>query len=98
MYNCSLFNDLHFNETFLALNRFHLSYSYAEGSESASAFSERRFVRSATWYLQHVQSACGKALSERNATIRVLSDEMIAGLPASCTTLVCSLRLLSFFC
>lgn len=82
----------------LAPNRFHLSYSYAEGSESASAFSERRFVRSATWYLQHVQSACGKALSERNATIRVLSDEMIAGLPASCTTLVGSLRLLSFFC
>lgn len=64
------------------------SYSYVEGSESSSSFSQRRFAHSATWYIQHVTKACEQTLLDRNTSITILSDEMLPDIPSNFTTLV----------
>lgn len=64
------------------------SYSYVEGSESSSSFSQRRFAHSATWYIQHVTKACEQTLLDRNASISILSDELLPDIPSNFTTLV----------
>lgn len=64
------------------------SYSYAESGESSSSFSQRRFVQAANWYIQHVTRTCEQTLIDRNASISILSDEPISGIPSNFITLV----------
>ena len=68
-----------------------------EGSESSASFSQRRFVHSANWYMEHVTKACEKTLLDRNACISILSDELLPDVPSNSITLVPSFLSLSFF-
>ena len=61
LYNCGLFNNTHFMDTFTLRN----------AGETSEAFEIARFVKSATWMVDHLKDI---------ASVKVLVDTLIPGI------------------